>query len=447
MKTLSAYPGISEDTRVHRGVLRQTHARENLYKRLLEHTNEAVWAGDKDEKTIYVNPAFIKLTGYSHEECLRMHSYDFFDKKDREALEKEFAKRKKNISSQYETTLVTKNGEQIPVLGNGAPTGDSGTIGILTDMREVKKREEHKMHLAAILENSIDAIVSIDLHKRILVWNNGAEHLFGYKAPEILEKSISTIIPPQLIEEGEIDRMRAETNARGFIKNFKTIRLAKDGRKIPVSISQSAIRDEKGDIVGYSAVYRDISDQKRFEEELQIHFEKIQSAYQEMGRQRRYLDYLQELLDIMLGKNSYGDLGTYIVNAFLMIAQVDAVTIRTWDAKKQCLSLRAVSGLGQDWWGKKIVSLEGTLHGEAIKLRKPLKVSDIWSEPLYPSPGLARKYNLKSCLIIPLFYGNEILGTVALYVKKDNPLDLLDNEFITIFAKEVAVAMKLADKK
>lgn len=428
--------------RLHRGGFRNA-PRENLYERLLEHVNEGVWAGDEDECTTYINPAFMRLTGYCHDECMQMKSYDFFSRGDQTLVLNESAKRKKNIGSQYEASIMTKSGEKIPVLVSGAPTGDSGSIGILTDMREIKKREAHERHLAAILENSIDAIVSIDLDKKIHVWNRGAELLFGHKEVEILGKNIDIIIPKKLLEEGEVERMRAETNVRGFIKNFKTVRIAKDGKNIPVSISQSVIRNEKGDITGYSTVYRDISDQKRWEEELQNRFEKIQSAYTEMGRQRRYLDYLHELLEIGLGKHSYGDLYTYIVNAFLMISQVDAVTIRKWDPKKYYFCLMAVSGVGQDWWGKKNVGLEGTLHGKALELRKPIKILDIWSEPHYPSPGLARKYQLKSVLVIPLFYKDEILGTIALYVRHDNSLDLLDNEFITIFAKEVALVMKL----
>lgn len=428
--------------RLHRGGLRD-QPRENLYERLLGHVNEAVWAGDEDECTTYINPAFIRLTGYNHDECMQMKSYDFFNSSDRSIVKLESTKRKKNIGSQYEAAIMTKSGDTIPVLVSGAPTGDGGSIGIITDMREIKKREAHERHLAVILENSIDAIVSIDIDHSVHVWNKGAAFLFGYREEEMLGKSVDSIIPPELLQEGEIDRMRSETNTRGFVKNFKTVRVAKDGRKIPVSISQSALRSGKGDVVGYSIVYRDISDQKRFEEELQTRYEKIQSAYTEMGRQRRYLDYLHELLEIGLGKHSYGDLYTYIVNAFLMISKVDAVTIRKWDPKKKQFCLMAVAGVGQDWWGKKYVPLDGTLHRKIMDTKKPLKVLDIWSEPLYPSPGLARKYQLKSLLIIPLFYKQEILGTIALYIRQDNALELLDNEFITIFAKEVAVIMKL----
>lgn len=434
---------LASTTRLHRPILQEV-GRENLYRRLIEHVNEAVWAGDADECTVFVNQAFLSLTEYTYDECMQMKSFDFFTSEDQKIVMNETAKRKKNIGSHYEVQVLTKSGQKIPVLVSGAPTGDGGTIGILRDLREIKRREAHERHLAAVLENSVDAIVGLDLNRKVTVWNRGAKLLFGYSTEEMLGNSIDIIVPPKLMAEGEIERMRLETNNRGFLRNFQTVRLTKDGRHIPVSISQCALRDEKGNITEYSVIYRDISEQKRWEEELQNRFDKIQAAYLEMGRQRRYLDYLHELLELALGKHTYGDLPTFIVNAFLMISQVDAVTLRKFEPSKKQFKLLALSGLGQDWWSKKYVPLEGGLHGKAIFAKRPIKILDIWSEPLYPSPGLARKYNLRSLLLIPLFSQDEILGTVALYLHQGNNLGLLDNEFISIFAKEVAVVMKLS---
>lgn len=115
---------------------------ELTFRRLVEHMSEAVWVGDRNERTVYANPKFCELLGYSLEEMLGRPSYDFWTpesaRRVQEVNEKE---RKRGVSSAYEGDLLTKAGKQIPVLLNGTPLPDGGTIGIMTDLREIKKKE------------------------------------------------------------------------------------------------------------------------------------------------------------------------------------------------------------------------------------------------------------------------------------------------------------------
>jgi len=112
------------------------------FKRLVEHMNEAVWVGDKNELTLYANPKFCEITEYSLEEMLGRPSYDFWTAESAErvrAVNK--GDRKRGISSSYEGDLVTKSGKEIPVLLSGTPLPDGGTIGIMTDLRKIKEKE------------------------------------------------------------------------------------------------------------------------------------------------------------------------------------------------------------------------------------------------------------------------------------------------------------------
>jgi two-component system, chemotaxis family, CheB/CheR fusion protein len=120
--------------------------------------------------------------------------------------------------------------------------------------------------LAAIVESSEDAIVSKTLEGRILSWNSAASRIFGYLAEDIIGQSIMTIIPPELHDE---ERMILEKIRRGErVQHFDTIRVTKDGRRIPISLTISPIRDARGRIVGASKVGRDISERKRNEARL-----------------------------------------------------------------------------------------------------------------------------------------------------------------------------------
>jgi PAS domain S-box-containing protein len=119
--------------------------------------------------------------------------------------------------------------------------------------------------LAAIVEGSDDAIISRTLAGVITSWNAGAAVIFGYSVREMLGEPIARLIPPDLLgEETEIiaNLVRGER-----IRHFETIRLAKDGRRIPVSLAVSPLHDEVGEVVGASEIARDISDRKLADEQ------------------------------------------------------------------------------------------------------------------------------------------------------------------------------------
>jgi PAS domain S-box-containing protein len=119
------------------------------------------------------------------------------------------------------------------------------------------------MQLAAIVESSDDAIVSKTLDGRILSWNDGATRIFGYTPEEMVGQSITVIIPPELREEEQAILRNLKAGNR--IDHFDTVRLAKDGRRVPISLTVSPIRDSAGNIVGASKIARDISDRKQAE--------------------------------------------------------------------------------------------------------------------------------------------------------------------------------------
>jgi PAS domain S-box-containing protein len=134
--------------------------------------------------------------------------------------------------------------------------------------------------LAAIVESSDDAIVSKTLDGLIVSWNAAAVRIFGYQPEEIIGKSITTIIPPELHGEERhiLDRLRRGER----IDHFDTVRMCKDGRRVQLSITVSPIRDASGTIVGASKIARDISERKRAEEELQ----KSRQALHEADRRK-----------------------------------------------------------------------------------------------------------------------------------------------------------------
>jgi len=169
-------------------------------------------------------------------------------------------------------------------VSNNGPAERQGLLGNLAQRLQDGVRAtavalgwSHAQRLAAIVESSEDAILSVDLGGTIATWNQGAGALLGYEADEVIGKSIMMIVPPGRDDEpGILERV-----ARGeHVHHFETERRHKDGSLIPVSLSVSPILDSAGVVIGASKIARDISARKHFEKALGKRAEEQAALYQ-----------------------------------------------------------------------------------------------------------------------------------------------------------------------
>lgn len=144
----------------------------------------------------------------------------------------------------------------------------TGAINVLVDLTERYRISEMSARLASIVECSDDAIISKDLNGTIISWNAGASRVFGYGAGEMIGQPIFRIIPAELHDE---ERQILERLRRGErIDHFETVRVAKNGSRLDISLSVSPIRYQHGVIIGASKVARDITERKRAEKLQQL---------------------------------------------------------------------------------------------------------------------------------------------------------------------------------
>jgi PAS domain S-box-containing protein len=131
---------------------------------------------------------------------------------------------------------------------------------------ELKALDEIRSRLAAIVQSSDDAIIAKDLNGIINSWNGSAERIFGYTEEEALGKPITIIIPPELQaeEKGILRRLRAGER----IDHFETVRVAKGGQRVLVSLTISPVKDASGKIVGASKIARDVTRIRQVEQAL-----------------------------------------------------------------------------------------------------------------------------------------------------------------------------------
>jgi PAS domain S-box-containing protein len=140
----------------------------------------------------------------------------------------------------------------------------------ITERKEIeaalREREDRLRWLASIVESSDDAIVSKNLDGIITSWNGGAERVFGYTAEEAIGQPITIVIPQNRQDEERTILTRIRRGER--IDHFETVRQRRHGSLIVVSLTVSPVKNAEGKIVGASKIARDITGQKRSQEQI-----------------------------------------------------------------------------------------------------------------------------------------------------------------------------------
>ncbi len=124
-------------------------------------------------------------------------------------------------------------------------------------------QDEQAAVLSAIVSTADDAIISKTLEGIIISWNEAAERMFGYTEEEVLGENISILLPPDRLPEENLIISNIALGKK--VDHFETVRITKSGRRIPISLSVSPIKDLRGNIIGASKIARDITVQKEAE--------------------------------------------------------------------------------------------------------------------------------------------------------------------------------------
>ncbi len=223
------------------------------------------------------------------------------------------------VCEQCECTFEIRPGaRRRSAIGGPAPSGSARFF--LASMG--RSLAETDIGLDALVENNSDAIILIDAHDVIRFWSRGAERLFLYTREEAVGRDIRFLLPADLLDPDELVWIRQELAREGALRNHVTRRLRKDGVELWVSSSRAVLHDSQGKPVGSTATIRDITEQRRTEEELsrsrslamvgelaaQIAHEiknplaGIYAAVQLLGRDLDPVDSRKEILDSIGGE-------------------------------------------------------------------------------------------------------------------------------------------------
>ncbi len=225
------------------------------------------WEGP-DGTILRVNQTELDLLGYRREEYLGHRISEFCVEAD---AADDILKRLHSgeTLNNYEAQLRCKDGAVKDVIFNSNVLWEHGKFVhsrcFTRDVTERKRGQTAMAYLAAIVESSEDAIIGNNLDGTIHSWNDAAEKMYGYTAQEVLGRSVSILVPASRPEE--LPAMYSWIREGHKIDGYETVRLKKDGTTMDVSLALSPIKDNRGKVVGVSAIERDITQRKREEAE------------------------------------------------------------------------------------------------------------------------------------------------------------------------------------
>jgi PAS domain S-box-containing protein len=235
---------------------------------------------------LFVNPAFCSFLGFSEQELRNKHCADFSPPED---AEKDWALFQQLRAGSIENYQLDKRyfrrdgslvwGRLSISLLNSDPS--PLVLAMVEDITDKKKAEDARFRHAAVIESSDDAIATGTLDGIIVSWNAGAQKMYGYTEAEAVGKPVTMLVLPELRDEES--RILETLKAGGSIEHFETVRVAKTGNRINVSLSISTIRNSSGRIVGISGIARDITERQQTEDALRASEERLRLAQQAAG--------------------------------------------------------------------------------------------------------------------------------------------------------------------
>lgn len=244
------------------------------FRTTLGSIGDAVIATDTQGHVLFMNAVAEALTGWSQDDAAGRILPDVFrirHERTGRPVENpvtEVLRQGSLIGMANHTVLQARDGRLTPIDDSGAPIRSpdgriDGVVVVFRDVTERKRAQNAMARLAAIVESTDDAVLSVDTRGEIATWNPAAERLFGHASKDVLGQSIHLLTPVDYMPEAI--RVFEQIRRGEPVSQFETVQIGKGGRPIDVALTISPLADDEGELIGASIIARDITERKRTE--------------------------------------------------------------------------------------------------------------------------------------------------------------------------------------
>ncbi|WP_161883889.1 PAS domain S-box protein [Deinococcus alpinitundrae] len=391
------------------GVLAENEARYHQtavqLQRTLDLSLDMITSIDAKGRFVTMSAACQHVLSYTAEELIGRFYYDFVHPDDRTITTVEH----RNITAgqaatAFQNRYLRKDGTVVWLEWVTAVLADDPLLYcVVRDITQRKAAEEDQAFLASIVEASHDSIVGMDLGDTIRSWNAGAAQLYGYTAAEAIGQSITLIIPPELHAESAQIFSKVVQGER--LEAFDSLRIAKDGRQIPVAVMVSAIMNAAGETVGLAKITRDIT-------ALQTAEGQVRSLNQHLEQQLRHVTGLREIDQAIASTQELSVTLSMIMDNVAQQLSADAVTLLLLDPDTLSLEYAGTWGFATPLQGS-AVRLGSSLAGEVVLSRKAMNVPDLQSTLVPPEwREMLTRERLMAYYGAPLMSKGKVLGVI-----------------------------------
>ncbi len=270
---------------------------EEKYRMLIESLKDyGIFMLDKDGFIQTWNPGAERIKGFTAEEAIGQHFSLFYTQEDIQRNHPQWELEQAILLGRYEeegwrikkdgtklwanviiTPLIEKNGEL------------SGFAKVTRDLTEKKLAEEDLKKSERLSRRMFEgvkdyALITLDPEGKVATWNEGARRIKGYESQEIIGKYFAAFYPETDIQMGKCEYELREAKETGRFED-EGWRLRKDGTKFWASVLITAIRGDKGELMGFSKVTRDMTERKRSEDLLRMAYANLEKRVEERTKQ------------------------------------------------------------------------------------------------------------------------------------------------------------------
>ena len=278
------------------------------------------------------------------------------------------------------TMVMVTSHESIEIVINSL--GHAGIfiiIGFVASYLAIYFSNEQRIHerLVEIVESSSDAIIGKKIDGTVTDWNKGAQALYGYTADEMIGTSISVLLPPD--RPDDVQLLLTKIQEGKPVERYETERMAKDGRRLEVSLSISPIKNDRDKVIGASTIAHDITERKRMEH-----------ALDEVNKKLQLLNSItrHDILNQITALNFYHDTIEEVSNDKVVRSNLQKAKKTTENIRQQISFTSEYQDIGvkkPEWQnlGKVFQSAAGSFNTGLIRIEPFEKAIEVYADPLF----------------------------------------------------------------